>query len=111
MTSFGKRVKECRELKKISQNELAKLIDTHHSMIGKYERDDVKPSIDVVKKIAEVLSTTVGYLVGETNDSESIKDSAMLKRINDVMSFSEKEQDYILYTLDSMIAATKLKKI
>jgi transcriptional regulator with XRE-family HTH domain len=35
--------------------------------VGKYERDEVKPTIDVVKKLTEVLDTTVGYLLGETN--------------------------------------------
>ncbi|WP_369127539.1 helix-turn-helix domain-containing protein [Terrimonas pollutisoli] len=38
-----------REEKNISQSELARLLSVHHSIIGKYERDEVKPSIDVVK--------------------------------------------------------------
>jgi transcriptional regulator with XRE-family HTH domain len=49
----------------ISQSELARLLSVHHSIIGKYERDEVKPSIDVVKNIAAALDTTVGYLLGE----------------------------------------------
>ena len=68
MDTFGKKLRECREAKKLSQNELAKLIEAHHSIIGKYERDEVKPSIDVVKKIANILETTVGYLLGESQD-------------------------------------------
>ena len=104
-------MKECRELKKVSQNELAKLINAHHSIIGKYERDEVKPSIDVVKKLADVLNTTVGYLLGETENKNALKDPTMLKRLNAITSFSEKEQEYILFTLDSMITAIKLKSI
>ena len=53
------------EEKNISQSELARLLSVHHSIIGKYERDEVKPSIDVVKNIAAALDTTVGYLLGE----------------------------------------------
>lgn len=111
MISFGKKLKECRELNKVSQNELAKLINAHHSIIGKYERDEVKPSIDVVKKLAEVLNTTVGYLLGETDDKNLLKDPAMLKRLNDITTFSKQDQEHILFTLDSMITAIKLKSI
>jgi ribosome-binding protein aMBF1 (putative translation factor) len=52
MDSFGKKLRECREAKGLSQSELARQLDTHHSIIGKYERDELKPSIEVVKKIA-----------------------------------------------------------
>ena len=42
METFGRKLWECRETKKLSQNELAKLIEAHHSIIGRYERDEVK---------------------------------------------------------------------
>lgn len=111
MESFGKKLKECRDAKKVSQNELAKRIDAHHSIIGKYERDEVKPSIDVVKKLADVLDTTVGYLLGETADRDLLKDPAMLNRLNDISSLSNEEQGHIIYTLDAMIKAAKLKTL
>ena len=78
MTSFGKKLRDCREEKKFSQSELAKNIDSYHSIIGKYERDEVKPTIDVVKRLANVLETTVGYLVGETEDKELLKDLSLI---------------------------------
>jgi len=111
MDSFGKKLVECRKAKGISQNELAKLINAHHSIIGKYERDEVKPSIDVVKKLADVLNTTVGYLLGETQDQQVLKDPSMLKRLNDIMSFSKQEQEHIIYTIDAMIKSAKLKSL
>ncbi len=65
MDTFETRLRDCRKEKDFSQNELAKILETNHSVIGKYERDEVKPSIDVVKKIAKILETTVAYLLGE----------------------------------------------
>lgn len=109
--TFGKKLRECREAKAVSQNELAKLISAHHSIIGKYERDEVKPSIDVVKKLADVLDTTVGYLLGETADQHVLKDPSMLKRLNDIMSFPLEEREHIIYTLDAMIKAAKFKAL
>ena len=109
MTTFGNKLRECRSEKGFSQTELAKRIDTYHSIIGKYERDEVKPTIDVVKKLANVLDTTVGYLLGETEERELLKDPTMLRRLNDIAKFPDKNKDCILYTLDAMINNVKLK--
>lgn len=111
MDSFGKKLRECREAKKLSQNELAKLIEAHHSIIGKYERDEVKPSIDVVKRLANILNTTVGYLLGETEDKNLLKDPTMLKRLNDISSFPDEDKKHILYALDAMIKSVKFRNI
>ena len=111
MLSFGNKLKECRAAKKVSQNQLAKLINAHHSIIGKYERDEVKPSIDVVKKIADVLDTTVGYLLGESISQEVLKDPQMLKRLNDISTFTMKDKEHILFALDAMIKSIKLKAL
>lgn len=111
MSSFGKKLRECREEKGISQAELARRISSHHSIIGKYERDEVKPTIDVVKKLAETLDTTVGFLLGESQDRELLKDPSMLKRLNDIAAFSDNDKEHILYTLDAMINSIKLKAL
>jgi transcriptional regulator with XRE-family HTH domain len=111
MYSFGKKLREAREAKDLSQSELAKLIGSYHSIIGKYERDEVKPTVDVVKKLAEVLETTAGYLLGETEDRELLKDPSMLKRLNDISKFPEADKNCILYALDAMINNVKLKAI
>jgi transcriptional regulator with XRE-family HTH domain len=109
--SFGKKLRECRDTKSLSQSALAKLLNTNHSIIGKYECDEVKPTIDVVKKLAEALETNVGYLLGETENTNTLKDSTMLKRLNDIASFSNKEQEHILFALDAMITKIKLGNI
>ena len=71
----------------------------------------VKPTIDVVKKLAQVLGTTVGYLLEETPERELLKDPSMLKRLNDIARFSQKDKEHILYTLDAMISSIKLKEL
>jgi len=111
MVSFGKKLRECREAKGLSQSEVAKLLGTNHSIIGKYERDEVKPTIDVVKKLADTLDTTVGFLLGESQDHNILKDPNMLKRLNDISSFSEEDRQHIFYTLDALIKNVKLKSI
>ena len=111
IVSFGKKLRECREAKGLSQSEFARQINAHHSIIGRYERDEVKPTIDVVKKLAEVLDTTVGYLLGETEDRNLLKDPAILKRLNDIEKLPEEDKKGILYAIDNLLRAAKLKAI
>ncbi len=56
--------------KKLSQADLGKAIGTSGDVIGRYERGDIKPSIDVVEKIAEAL----GIKFAELLDEEQILD-------------------------------------
>ena len=108
MDTFGKKLREAREAKNFSQAELARQIKSHHSIIGKYERDEVKPTIDVVKKLAMVLDTTVSFLLGETENQNSFKDPVMFKRIADIEKLPEKDKECLLLTVDNFIKATKL---
>lgn len=65
MDTFGKRMAALRKERKLTQDELAKLLSTFISVIGRYERDEMTPSIDVAKNISNHLNTTVGYLLGK----------------------------------------------
>ena len=111
MDTFGEKLKNLRDNRKLSQAELAKKINSYHSIIGKYERDEVKPTIDVVKKLTEALNTTACYLLGESEDIELLKDPSMLKRLNDIAKFPEQDKSHIIYTIDAMINNVKLKAI
>lgn len=109
MNSFGKKLRECREAKNLSQSELAKLLNTNHSIIGKYERDEVKPTIDVVKRLADELETTVGFLLGETKQVNLLKNPAMLKRLNDIDALPDEDKHCILYVIDGLLRDAKAK--
>jgi transcriptional regulator with XRE-family HTH domain len=111
MDSFGKKLAECRKAKNLSQKELAELFKTSHTTIGKYERDEMTPSIDAAKKLAKILDTTVGYLLGENEQANLIKDQKMLKRLQDIMGLPEKEKDCIITTIDHFIKAAKINMI
>lgn len=110
MKTFGKRLRECREDAGLSQQELAKKLITSHSVVGRYERDEMIPSIDVARKMANLLDTTVGYLLGEVDDSGTFKDPAMLKRLKDIMLLSDDDRKGILYALDGLIRDAKTRQ-
>ncbi|MFN6087992.1 MAG: helix-turn-helix domain-containing protein [Cyclobacteriaceae bacterium] len=109
MATFGKRLRECREAKELSQQDLAKLMKTSYTVIGKYEREEMLPSIEVAKNLAKFLDTTVGYLLGETKESSVLKDPGMLKRLNDIVALPDEDKNHILYTIDNLLASAKTR--
>ena len=108
MNTFGKRLTECRKAKNLSQKELAERFTTSHTTIGKYERDEMVPSIDAAKKLAKILDTTVGYLLGENEQANLFKDPKMLQRFQDIATLPEKERECLLTTVDHFIKASKI---
>lgn len=107
MDSFGEKLRECREAKGLSQKELAQMLKTSYSVIGKYERDEMQPSIEAAKKIAKLVDTTVGYLLDEVSGMDVLKDTTMLRRLNDISALKEKDKEHILYTIDHLLASVK----
>lgn len=109
MFSFGRKLRECREEKGLSQAELARRLGTNHSLIGKYEREEVRPAVDVVMNLAKELGTTVSYLLGETSDTEILRDPNMLKRLNDISQLPQEDRHCILYTIDGLLRDAKTR--
>lgn len=107
--SFGKRMAQVRKEKNMSQDALAKALDATPTTIGRYERDEVKPSIEVAAKIAATLEVSVDFLVG--NSDNFIKDKALLKRINEILSLSDKDRDHVFALLDAFLRDAKAKKV
>lgn len=111
MLSFGKRISILRKELGLSQTDLANQLNTSVSVVSRYELDKMTPSVDTAKKLAQLLNTSVGYLLGENENAELFKNPDMLKRFQDISEFNEEDKKYILYTLDALIKNVKLKMI
>lgn len=105
--SFGKRLLEARKRKGISQDELAKHLGTKGPAIGRYERDEMKPSIEVAAKMAELLDVSLDYLVGKT---DVLLDGKILNRIIEIQKLSADEQKTVFSFLDAFLRDTKTRK-
>ena len=65
MLDFEKKIITLRKAKKWSQDDLAKEINSSRIMIGKYERNENSPSVEVLIKLAKVFDVSIDYLIGE----------------------------------------------
>jgi transcriptional regulator with XRE-family HTH domain len=78
--SMGDKIQELRKERGWSQKHLAEMIGTSGPIIGRYERDEMTPSVEVAKKLADSFKVTLDYLVDDMDSVADIKDKAMLQR-------------------------------
>lgn len=104
--SFGKRLKEVRKNRNLSQEDLAKHLETKSPVIGRYERDEVKPSIEVAYKIAETLEVGLDFLTG-LSDVEL--DKSLIETITAIQLLKEDDRKDILNTLNALVRDAKAR--
>jgi transcriptional regulator with XRE-family HTH domain len=104
---FGSNMMLIRKKKKLSQADLGKVIGTSGDVIGRYERGDIIPSIEVVAKIADALEISVDYLIGKTN-LELDKDA--VKRLEDISALPEQNKNFVINLIDMALRDFKAKQ-
>ena len=88
MANIGSKISQLRKQKSWSQEELAQQIDSSRIMIGKYERGDNAPSVDVLVRLAKAFEVSVDFLLGE--GANASYDKEMIKRLEAVENLDNK---------------------
>ena len=105
---FGDRITLVRKQKKLSQNELGKLASVSGDIVGKYERNEMKPSIDTARRLANALNVTLDYLVG---DSDNILfDKNITNRVEAIVAMDSEDKITLFKIIDAYIRDYKAKK-
>ena len=65
----GTRVRAIRKLRRLSQKQLAKMVDRSNIQISIVEKDQSQTSLRTTMAIAEALETSMDYLVGWVDDT------------------------------------------
>ena len=81
-------------------------IGVHAPVIGRYERGEVKPSIEVAYKIASVLGVSLDFLVGF---SEQLIDKDMLSRISDIQNLADNDPKHLFAMMDAFLRDAKAR--
>ena len=104
----GVRMAELRKKKELSQTDFAKTAGVSREMIGRYERNEVVPSIEVAKKIADALEASLDYLVGEGVNSKF--DKPTVKRIEEIQPLEDDKKKTLFDVIDTFILESKGRK-
>lgn len=107
---IGDKILTLRKEKGWSQQMLAKKIGTSGPIVGRYERGEMIPSVEVAKKLADTFSVTLDYLVDRTGRTEEIKDKTMLHRLIEIEALEQEDKNTIAHVIDSLLRDAKAKK-
>lgn len=104
----SKIIADLRERKGWSQADLANSSEVSRVMIGKYERGEAVPSIDVAKKIADAFGVSLDYLVGEGINASF--DKKAMQRLKDLEELEDSKKQTLFDLIDTYIRDAKTRK-
>jgi transcriptional regulator with XRE-family HTH domain len=106
--NLSERITTLRKQKGLSQTDLAKATSVSREIIGRYERGEAMPSIEVAKKIADTFGVSLDYLAGEGINASFDKKS--LTRLQDIEKLDADTKEKIYFVIDNIIQNVKAKK-
>lgn len=112
--SFGKRLRELREGRSLSQLELSKILNISNSTLSLYESDKRSPDQDMLKKIADFFDVSIDYLLDRNDDPRYnfCKSDNNIKKIisllEDLDSISDEEAEHLAFFIRNMKARRQL---
>jgi transcriptional regulator with XRE-family HTH domain len=109
---FPQRLRELRQQRDLTQQELAKRSAIHYTHIGRYESGKSMPSADTLRRIAEALGTTVDFLMdGAAHDTAKARlhSRALIGRFQEVEKLPDDQQAIIMQLMDAFLAMHQLR--
>lgn len=75
---FGKRLKQARKKKKMTMQALADQMDVTSVTVSRWESGTNEPNIEMINRLAEILDTSVSYLMEKDSVGDGISIFASL---------------------------------
>ncbi len=98
---LGSNIVKLRKEKGLSREELGDEVGTSGAIIGRYERNEITPSVEVALNIANALGVSLDFLVGSA--SATVKDKKMVYRLELLEKISKEDKETILKVMDSLL--------
>ena len=115
--SFGRILRDLRENKNLTQEELGAKLNLKKAVISKYENDKLQPSIETINILADLFGVTVDYMFGRTKFKEIdmldiLEDDSTKLKIGDTL-LSPQQRLGIARVLDNpdLIESTKNEQL
>lgn len=101
------RLAAIRKERQLSQSDLGTKVGLHTNAIGRYERGEAIPSVDVAAKLAKALDVSLDYLIGLTNLELN---NVTLHRIEQINNLPKDDREHVYKVLDALLRDAKANK-
>lgn len=112
--SLAKKIVQLRRAHNLTQKELAKIIGVHFSHLSRYERGISLPSVDVIKKLAQVFNVSTDFLLFDDASETvraSIADRELLRQFERISQMGEREKAAIKTVLEGVIVKHEIERM
>lgn len=100
--TFGEKITALRKKRKCSQSHLARELSISRDAVSKYERDEMTPSVDNAKRIADFYEVSLDYLVSPEIEAP-VADAKMLSRIRELERLDEADRSTVIRVIDAFV--------
>jgi len=107
---FPQRIRELRKTNGWSQADLAERVGTSAAIIGRYERGDMTPSIEVARRLANAFGVTLDYLCNAGGTPTALQDKTMLARLEALERLNDADRERVLDVFDALIRDCNAKR-
>ena len=108
MLNIGNKIVVLRKEKGWSQGDLAEQIGASREIIGKYERNENSPSLEMALKMTKAFGVTVDFLLGEGEYSSYDKDT--VERLKNIQKMDSNTKTILFNVIDTYIQNFKTKQ-
>lgn len=107
--TLGEKIKSARIAKKLTQKQLADMINAKHNSISDWENDKSKPDMDTIELLCGTLDITPTYIMGNKSEEEYgniignlMNDPDILDMIEEYKLLSENDKKAIRQIISSL---------
>ena len=114
MESLGKRIRELRQRRSWSQQELADRVGVRQKQISSYERDVNVPSGEIFIKLANAFDVSLDFLAKRAPEGASqvtIADLELLEKIQHVDRLADDDRAIVKQIMDLVILKDRFRKL
>ena len=113
MITLGQKIKQLRDEKGLSQNDLEKKSGVSSKLLSKYENGRIMPTADTLKKIAQGLDISADYLIFDNVPKDGrcqLNDLQLFERFKEVERMPDEEKLVIMHLIDAVIVKTRVEQ-
>ena len=108
MLNIGSKIITLRKEKNWSQGDLAEQVNASREIIGKYERNENLPSVEMALKMAKAFGVTVDFLLGEGEYASYDKDT--VDRLKNIQKLDNQTRSILFNVIDTYIQNYRTKQ-
>ena len=109
--AVGSRIKQLRKQKGWTQKELANCLDGSYQQLNKYESGVHAPPLDKLVQLANVLNTSIDYLItGQVDGKVPLHNKRLLQKFKLLEEFDANQQETVINVIDAMVAKHQMEK-